>query len=352
MELFRHPSFDNHEAVLFASEAESGLQSIIAIHNTSRGPALGGCRYWQYATEDEALKDVLRLARGMTYKAAIAELPLGGGKTVILADPERRKDPGLFRALGRKIEMLGGRYITAEDVGTSPADMVEVRKETRYVAGIPPEQGGRGDPSPITAYGVYLGLCETVRHALKRDNLRGLTVAVQGLGHVGFNLCRHLNQAGAQLIVADLNAERIRRAEEAFGARPVGLVEILTVEADVLSPNALGAVLNAETIPRLKVAAIAGAANNQLADIERDGALLVRRSIAYAPDYVINAGGLTVVCGEYLGWTADEISRRVDAIGPRLADILREASARGEPTQVVADRKAERLFAASHGSRV
>jgi leucine dehydrogenase len=235
MAVFDNLNFDEHEQVVYASDPVTGLRAIVAVHNTSRGPALGGCRMWPYATDQEAVTDVLRLSRGMTYKAAMAHLPLGGGKTVIIGNARRSKSPELFRALGRVVEALNGRYIVAEDVGTSPSDMLEVRKQTRHVAGTPAEHGGGGDTSPATADGVFVGLLATVRHALKREGVAGLTVAVQGLGGVGYGLCRHLHGAGAKLVVTDLDANPVAQAEREFEAIGVGLDEIFSIEAGVFS---------------------------------------------------------------------------------------------------------------------
>jgi leucine dehydrogenase len=340
MSVFDHPSLSDHERVVFVTDAASGLRAIIAIHDTSRGPALGGCRVWRYESEAAALDDALRLSRGMTYKAASAELPLGGGKIVVI-QRSAEKTAQQFHALGKAIESLGGRYIIAEDVGTSPADMLAVRTQTRYVTGIAPEHGGRGEPSPATAYGCFIGLAATVRCALRRDDLRGLRVLVQGLGSVGFRLCRYLHEAGARLIVTDLDSQRIARAEAELGARGVGVEEIFDCEADVLSPNALGAVLDDARIPRLRVAAIAGGANNQLADPVRHAEALRRRNILYAPDYAINSGGLIHACGEYFGWDEAIVRHRVAGIAGRLAEIFDVATTNGEATQTVADRLTE-----------
>ena len=341
--MFAHPSFDGHEQVVFAHDRVSGLRSILAIHNTSRGPALGGCRMWSYGSEDEAVADALRLSRGMTYKAAMADLPLGGGKAVIFGDAKHDKTPALFQALGRAIEDLSPRFIVAEDVGTDPADMLEVRRRTKHVAGIDETHGGRGAPSPATAHGCMIGITAAVRHILKRDDLDGLSVAVQGLGNVGSLLCRHLHDAGAQLIVTDLDTDAITRTESELAAVGVAPEEIFSVEAEVFAPCALGAVLNDETIPKLKTPIIAGAANNQLAE-PRHGEALRQKGIVYAPDYVINAGGLTHACGEYFRWPASKVEMRIAGIADRLADIFSAALADGVPTHETADRMAETLF--------
>lgn len=342
--MFHHPSFDGHELVAFASDAASGLRALIAIHNTVRGPSLGGCRVWTYASDDAALTDALRLSRGMTYKAAMADLPLGGGKSVMIVPERGASTPEMFAALGRAIEGLSGRYIAAEDVGSSPADMAVVRRETRHVTGLDPADGGRGDPSPMTAFGCFMGVRAAARAALGRDDLEGVHVALQGLGHVGFALAGHLAAAGARLTVADLDPGRVARARAEFGAAAVAPDEITLVAADVLSPNALGAGLNTETVPRLDVRAVAGGANNQLAS-PADGAALHRRGILYAPDYVVNAGGVIKMCGEINDWSDAEITRRTEAIGERLAAIFAESAATDTPPGEVADRMAEARFA-------
>ncbi|WP_108662464.1 Leu/Phe/Val dehydrogenase [Acuticoccus kandeliae] len=341
--MFDHPSFDGHEEVVFTTDAASGLKLIIAIHNTNRGPALGGCRVWAYESADAAVTDVLRLSRGMTYKAAIADLPLGGGKSVMLLPAPGAKTPAMFEALGRAVDSLDGRYIVAEDVGSTPADMSCVRRGTRHVTGVLMRDGGVGDPSPTTAYGGFIALRATAKVALGRDSLSGVHVAVQGLGHVGYTMARQLAEAGARLTVADLDTDATHRARAEFGAAIVAPDEIVAVEADIFSPNALGAVLNGTSIPRLKVAAVAGCANNQLAT-EADGAALKARGILYAPDYVGNAGGLIKMCGEYFGWTGRDVTRRVERIGPQMEAIFAEAAASDAPTNVVADRLAESKF--------
>ncbi len=345
MPVFAHPEFDAHEKVLFGQDAESGLRAIIALHNTSRGPALGGCRMWDYASDEAALTDVLRLARGMTYKSALADLPYGGGKSVILGDPKRLKSEALFRAMGRLVESLGGRYVVAEDVGITVADVEAMGRETAHVAGVP--AGGAGDPSPATAWGVFCGLKASVRHALGRDDLSGLRVAVQGLGAVGHHLCDHLHAAGAELLVADIDAAAVSRAVEAWGARAVPSAEIHKAEAEVFAPCALGAVLNRETIAELASAVVAGSANNQLARPE-DGAALKARGILYAPDYVINAGGIIAISHETRpggpAYDRDAAFAHVARIGETLTEIYRRAERADLPTSEAADRLAEERF--------
>lgn len=341
MDLFSSPDFDHHEQVVFCSDPHTGLKAIIAIHNTHQGPALGGCRMWAYASEDAALTDALRLSRGMTYKSALADLPLGGGKSVIIGNAKTDKTPALMRAMGEAIERLSGRYIVAEDVGTNALDMAEIRQATRHVAGLSPEFGGGGDPSPATAYGVFLGIKESVRAALGTDSLKGVRVAIQGLGSVGFDLCRALHEAGASLIVTDIMLERVQKAESLFGAQAVGLTDIYSAEADIFAPCALGAILNDETIPLLKAKIIAGSANNQLAQ-SRHGLMLHERGILYAPDYAINAGGIINVCYEYLGTTSggydrDKAFAHIAHIPQTLAQIYAQSRATNRPTHEIAD---------------
>ncbi|WP_024302637.1 Glu/Leu/Phe/Val dehydrogenase [Pseudogulbenkiania sp. MAI-1] len=343
MSLFELPDFDGHEQVVFASDSQSGLKAIIAIHNTRRGPAMGGCRMWAYPDSTAAATDALRLARGMTYKNAMAGLPIGGGKAVIIGDSRTSKSPELFRALGRAIDQLGGRYITAEDVGTSPTDMTYVRETTRYVAGLAGELGGTGDPSPATALGVFVGIEAAVRHRLGVDSVKDLTVAVQGLGHVGYDLARRLNEAGARLVVADIDRANVERAAAEFGARVVAPDEIVDAQADVFAPCALGAVLNRQSLPRLKCSVVAGAANNQLAT-DDIGEMLRDAGILYAPDYVINAGGIIKVCAEYLREPADSVEGRVRAIAQTLDEVFQMAERDGIATSRAADTLARARF--------
>lgn len=342
MSLFELPDFDQHEQVVFVSDRDSGLRAIIAIHHTGRGPAMGGCRMWPYADSVTAATDALRLSRGMTYKNAMAGLPIGGGKAVIIGDSKTAKTPALFAALGKAIDQLGGRYITAEDVGTSPADMQSVHQRTRFVAGLEGEPG-RGDPSPATALGVRVGIEAAVQHQLGVDRLQGLTVAIQGLGHVGFDLARQLHEAGARLIVADIDPSRTQRAAEAFGARISSVDDIVAAEAEVFAPCALGAVINPSSLPRLRCKVVAGAANNQLATDDL-GEQLREAGILYAPDYVINAGGIIKVCAEYYREPADSVEGRVLAIKQTLAEVFATADRQGISTRLAADRMAEARF--------
>ncbi|CAN5197631.1 leucine dehydrogenase [soil metagenome] len=338
MELFERIAEHEHEQVVFCSEPSCGYKGIIAIHNTTLGPALGGTRFWTYDSDEEAFIDALRLSRGMTYKAAVTGLNLGGGKSVIIGDPRTRHREAIFRAHGRFVESLKGRYITAEDVGTSVDDMEFVAMETEHVTG---RQAMSGDPSPVTAYGVYMGIKAAAQERYGSDNLEGKRVAVQGVGHVGYYLCEDLAADGAELIVTDIDEERVSRVVREFKARAVAPDEIYGVEAEVYAPSALGATVNDETIPQFKFDIVAGAANNVLAE-ERHGDMLHERNILYAPDYVINAGGLINVYGELNGWTGERAMRKAGEIYNTLLDIFQVAREEGMPTYSAADRVAER----------
>ena len=336
MAVYRDVAAPGYERVLRCEDPRSGLHAAIAVHDTTLGPALGGCRMWRYAGAAEAIADALRLARGMTFKAAAAGLPLGGGKAVVMGDPRRDKTPGLFRAFGRMVERLGGAYVTGEDVGVTVADMEQARRETRHVAGL---AAGSGDPSPVTAAGVLHGIT-AVRRRLGAAGPEGLTVAVQGLGHVGYALCGMLRGAGAGLVVADVDADRAARAAAEFDARAVAPEEIFDAEADVFAPCALGGAVNPGTRDRIKAAVVAGAANNQLAAPE-DGRALHLRGILYAPDYVINAGGLMNVSWDVLrpGEPYDRARALADTarIGAALDSIFAASARRGVPPEEVAD---------------
>lgn len=345
--VFASPAFRGHEEVAFFHDEASGLRAIIAVHSTRLGPALGGCRMWPYASDVEAITDVLRLSHAMTYKNAMAQLLRGGGKSVIIGDPQRDKSEDLFHAFGRCVESLGGRYVVAEDVGTAVEDMTVVRSETRHVMGFAAEAGSSGDPSPVTAYGVFCGLKAAVKFRLGRDNLEGVAVAVQGLGHVGYHLCEFLHEAGARLFVADIDPAAIERVTKAFGAVPVGTDQIYDLSVDVYAPCALGATLNDETIPRLKAAVVAGAANNQLATAE-DGAALAARDILYAPDYVINAGGVINLAYENGAYDRQKAMAHTGRIYDTAMEIFERARLEGLPTSVVADNIAEERLAAGH----
>ena len=296
MTLFDSPAFEGHEGVHAFFDEKTGLKSIIAVHSTVRGPAAGGCRMWAYPTADDALTDALKLSRAMSYKNAMADLDLGGGKSVIIGDARTQKTPALFEAFGAAIETLGGRYWTAEDVGVSPSDLMHARRRTRYVAGLEGHPAASGDPSPVTAEGVFRGVRLCVRRALNRD-LNGVTVAIQGVGHVGGYLAEKLHAAGAKLIIADVNREAIERVAAATGAQVVAPSAIFDVPADVFAPCAMGGAVNLDTLSRLQARIIAGGANNQLADAET-GRMIFDKGLLYAPDYVINGGGIINVAGE------------------------------------------------------
>ena len=341
MEIFKLMAELDHEQLVFCREPSVGYRGLIAIHNTVLGPALGGTRYWQYKTEDEAVTDALRLARGMTYKAAVAGLALGGGKSVVLADPKVTDREAIFRAHGRFVESLKGRYITAEDVGTSPADMDYIHLETQHVVGL---QGRSGDPSPVTATGVYRGMKASAKWKFGTEDLAGRTVAVQGAGHVGYYLCQYLSAEGAKLVVTDIAKEKVDRVVDEFRARAVKPEAIYGVEADIFAPCALGACINDQTIPQLKVKVIAGGANNVLAE-PRHGDELEKKGILYAPDYVINAGGLINVNSELEGWSAERAQRKAAEIYDTMIRVFELAKEERLPTYQAADRLAERRIA-------
>ena len=336
MEIIEKATNTDHEKVLIGRDAESGYHGIIAIHNTSLGPAVGGTRFWKYASEDEALTDALRLSHGMTYKNALAGLPLGGGKSIIIANDGQKDREAVLRTHGRFVDTLKGQYITAEDVGTSPEDMEIVLRETPYVAGL---LGRSGDPSPFTARGVFRAIQASTQFLWKTDSLSGLVVALQGCGHVGYNLAKLLREAGAHLIVSDVNEKNSSRVVEEFGAELVQPDEI-DVQADVFAPCALGGVINDETIPDLKVSIVAGAANNQLLE-ERHGDMLRARNILYAPDYVANAGGVLNGSTELLGWKPEDAARKINEIYDTILRIYESAQAQGISTNKAADQLAE-----------
>jgi leucine dehydrogenase len=350
MNVFASPDFDAHQSVSFFEDKAAGLRAIIAVHSTARGPACGGTRMYPYASADDALTDVLRLSRGMSYKNAIAELPLGGGKAVIIGDPAKDKSRALFAAYAEAINTLGGRYVTAMDVGIKPADMPIIAQSTKFIAGY--DQPGKkgGDSGPTTALGVFVGLKAAVKHRLHADSTNGLTVAIQGLGKVGMGLAARLNEEGAKLIVADVNEDLVRRAVEAFGARIASPDNIATVECDVFSPNAMGALFDENTIPLVKAKVIAGGANNQLLRDEH-GALLAERGILYAPDYAINGGGIIRVAGQIYDWDDAEIERRTLAIANTLTEIFHIADAEKRPTNDVADDLARERLAAGRAAK-
>lgn len=329
----------DHEQVLFCRDEASGLKAIIGIHNTVLGPALGGCRMYPYPTEEDALIDVLRLSRGMTYKAAVSGLNLGGGKAVIIGDPKKHKSEMLWRALGRFIEGLGGRYITAEDAGTAMADMESIRMETNHVVGISRALGGSGDPSPVTARGVFSGMRAAVEERLDRSSLAGLKVAVQGCGHVGASLVGHLVRAGAKVFVADVDVEAVRQVTANYRVEAVDPEDIYEVECDIFAPCAMGGIVNQDTIPKLKCSIVAGAANNQLGDEKTDGKALAARKILYAPDYVINAGGLINVANELEGYNQERALAQAEGI----YDIIRAVFDRARRESINTYRAANNL---------
>lgn len=335
--------FDDHEQLTFFSDPAVGFKAIIAIHSTHLGPAAGGARFWHYAEDTEALTDALRLSRGMSYKNAMAGLPLGGGKSVILAGEDRTKTPGLLAAFGRAVDSLGGRYVTAEDVGMSVDDILQVARHTKYVAGLPASEGEvGGDPGPHTALGVFLGLKAAVQRKLGKDNVGGLHIALQGAGSVAGGVARHAAAEGARLSIADIDADRAQELASEVGGTVVDPDDVMTLEADVLSPCALGAILTEQSIARLQVPIVAGGANNQLA-APGDGERLQARGILYAPDYVINAGGIINVTTEYLGDGGHDLVRsRIAAIPERLEEIWVESEASGRDPAEVADALAQR----------
>lgn len=335
----------NYEQIMFCQDRDSGLKVIIAIHDTTLGPALGGTRMWPYASERDAIDDALRLSRGMTYKSAAAGLPLGGGKAVIIGDPKRDKSEALFRAYGKFIQSLNGKYITAEDVGTNVTDMDIIRSETHFVTGVSPAFGSSGNPSPVTAYGVYKGMKAAALEAFGSARLDGKVVAVQGVGSVAYALCRYLHEEGARLIVTDLDETRVLEAEKEFGARRVGLNEIYEANCDIFAPCAMGAVLNDVTIPKLKAKVVAGAANNQLKE-NKHGDLLMNKGIVYAPDYLINAGGIINVADELQGYNRERAMRSVEKIFDNLIQVFDIARHENIPTYLAADRLAERRIEA------
>jgi leucine dehydrogenase len=337
MEIFDLMGQREHEQLVFWNEPSIGYRGIIAIHDTSLGPALGGTRFWNYDSDRDAIVDALRLSRGMSYKAAITGLNLGGGKSVIIGDNRTTDREMIFRAHGRAVDSLKGRYITAEDVGTSVDDMEYIRMETDSVVGV---YGRSGDPSPVTAYGVYRGVKACAMFRYGSDSLDGKHVAVQGVGHVGYFLCEYLAQDGARLTVTDIDDARVARVVEEFGARAVGLDDIYSVDADIFAPCALGAVINDDTLEVLNVDIVAGAANNQLAR-QHHGTEIEQRGILYAPDYVINAGGLCNVYGELNDWKQERSRRKAGEIYGTLLRIFERARDEGIPTSEAADRLAE-----------
>ncbi len=339
--IFNQLEQKEHEQVIICSEPKVGLRAIIAIHNTTLGPALGGTRMWTYKSDQEALRDALRLSRGMTYKAAVAGLNLGGGKAVIIGDPQKDKTEALFRAYGRFIEGLAGRYITAEDVGTSISDMEWVRMETKYVTGISRALGGSGDPSTVTALGVYMGMKACAHKQFGSDSLNGKKVSIQGAGHVSAYLAEMLAKEGAKIYICDIFPEKVKKVVEKTGAIGVDSEDIYDLDVDIYSPCALGGTVNSDTIPRLKASIIAGSANNQLDTEEIHGPMLIDRGIMYAPDYVINAGGLINVANELEGYNSNRAHEQASRIYDVIIGILDHAEKRGIPTYAASNELAE-----------
>ena len=348
MGVFDHVEFDNHESLHYFHDEKTGLNAIVAVHSTVLGPAAGGTRRWVYGNDADALTDVLRLSRGMSYKNAVAGLKFGGGKAVILASDDAPKSPELFRAFGRCVNSIGGEYVTAEDVGCSVEDMRYVHEQTEYVSGLP--QSGHdagGDPSPWTALGCFQGIQAAAEARLGVDSLKGLRVAVQGVGHVGLHLCRFLHEAGTELFISDVNGDILKMTTDEMPATVVAPGELLFADVDVLAPCALGNILTSATIPKIKAKVIAGAANNQLSTSD-DGVRLAERDILYAPDYVINAGGIINVAAEYYGNSSeDDVRADVGRIKDRLQDIFKQAKETGRPTHELADELARKLIAAA-----
>jgi leucine dehydrogenase len=345
MKLFDTIAAMGHEQLVICNDTSAGYRGIIAIHSTTLGPALGGTRFWNYANDEEAIVDALRLARGMTYKNAVAGLNLGGGKSVIIGNNKTTDREMIFRAHGRFVESLGGRYITAEDVGTSTADMDYVHMETKNVTGL---AGRSGDPSPVTAHGVFRAIQASAKERWGSDDLNGRTITVQGAGHVGYFLSKELHEAGAKLIVTDIDAERVKAVVSEFGARAVSPDENYSVQADIFAPCALGGIINDKTIPQLKVEIVSGAANNVLLE-ERHGEVLDQKGILYAPDYVANAGGVINVYSELAGWSSARAFRKADEIYDTVLKVFKIAKTDKVPTYVAADRLAEQRIAAVGG---
>ena len=339
MAFFDLADFDDHEQVVFCSDEASGLKAIIAVHNTNLGPAVGGCRMWDYASDEEALVDALRLSKGMTYKNAMAGLKMGGGKSVIIGDAKLIKSEALFKAFGEALNRLNGRYLSAEDVNITTADIAIANTVTPFVTGT---EGKSGNPAPFTALGTFLGIKASVKHKFKRDDLNGLKVAVQGLGSVGYGLCEYLHKAGAKLFVTDINQETLNKAAVEFDATIVNLNEIYDQDVDIYAPCALGASINDDTIKRLKAKIIAGCANNQLAEPRHDQAL-VDNGILYAPDYVINAGGIINVSFEE-NYSAESATKKVEGIYFTLLDVFTKADEQNKPTGIIADEMAREII--------
>lgn len=335
-DVLKNMSEMEHEQVVFCQDKATGLRAIIAIHNTVLGPSLGGTRMWNYQNEAEALNDVLRLSRGMTYKASISGLNLGGGKAVIIGDSYKDKSEALFRRFGRFVDSLGGKYITAEDVGISPLDMEYVHMETKHVSGLPISMGGSGDPSPVTAYGVYVGMKACAKYKFGNDSLKGKKVVVQGVGHVGEFLVGHLTKEGAIVTITDINEDRLKSVSEKYKVNVVLGDDVYDIDMDIYAPCALGATINDNTLPRLKCAIIAGAANNQLEDESRHGNELMRKGLIYAPDFLINAGGLISVNSEVYKLSQERTMELTEKIYDSVTNILELSDKNKIPTVAAA----------------
>jgi leucine dehydrogenase len=332
---------NNHEQILFCNDNATGLKAIIAIHNTVLGPSLGGTRMWNYNNEMEALTDVLRLSRGMTYKSSVAGLNLGGGKAVIIGDPKKIKTEALLRRFGKFVNSLGGKYITAEDVAMTSRDMEIIKMETDYVSGLPENMGGSGDPSPVTAYGVYVSMKASAKEAFGSDSLNGKKVLVQGIGHVGETLVDYLTKEGAKVYINDISEERIKAAVDKYKAEFVAADKMFDLDIDIYAPCALGATLNDDTLSRLKCKVICGAANNQLADEKRHGELVLSKGILYAPDFVVNAGGIINVFYELQGYNRERALAHAEKIYDTTWNIIQTAKAQNIPTYAAANKIAE-----------
>lgn len=348
MSVFSFPDFDQHEEVVFGNDPSTGLKAIIAVHNSHLGPATGGCRMYPYVNDEDALHDVLRLSRGMTYKSAMAGIPCGGGKSVIIGNPQTDKSPELFKAMGKLVQNLSGQYVAAQDSGIAVSDLAEMGHETRYVCGIKNVQDDRGntrsgDPSPATGYGVFCGIKAAVKHKLGKDDVSDVTVAIQGVGNVGFDLAQRLHEEGAKLFVCDVNAANLERAKRELNAEIVDGADFFGLEVDVLAPCALGGAINDKTIHLINAPIIAGAANNQLAT-QRHGDILHERGILYAPDYVINAGGIVHVHYMHTGRSWTDSTLHIAGIGKTLTEIFQRSDATNQATALVADQIAEQRF--------
>lgn len=343
LSVFSQAEYDNHEQVVFCSDESSGLKAIIAVHNTNCGPGVGGCRFWDYQSDEEALVDVLRLSKGMTYKNALAGLNFGGGKAVIIGDPKKLKSEALFRAFGRALNNLNGTYYSAEDVNITTGDIMIAHQETDFVVGL---EGKSGNPAPFTALGTYLGIKAAAKHKFGTEDLAGKKLSIQGLGSVGMYLCEHLHKEGAELFVTDINPDAIAEAVEKYNATAISLDEIYGVDVDIYVPCALGATINDDTIPQLKAKVVAGCANNQLAE-PRHGHVLKELGILYAPDYAINAGGIINIYFEQdeNGYDADKATAKVGEIYQTLIDIFERADKEDKPTHEIADVIAKEIIA-------